>query len=172
MIAEKVVTFASRLLDKPTDYWARIALVENIEMGSGSSYTKYLNKWKTGINGYGVETSVVRKNALHAAINSVLKLQLDTSKTTFAMNAPLHREAWFHPKRWVSDSAISKIFAEFRVCNASLGNRGPTKDGRFFKLCPLCLRMNITALNNEVHMLFDCPFMAQYRNQCEIGRFK
>ena len=32
--------------------------------------------------------------------------------------------------------------------------------------------MNITALNNEVHMLFDCPFMVQYRNQCEIGRFK
>ena len=127
VIAEKVVTFASRLLDKPTEYWARIALVENIEMGSGSSYTKYLNKWKTGINGYGVETSVVRKNALHAAINSVLKLQLDTSKTTFAMNAPLHREAWFHPKRWVSDSAISRFLQNSGCVMQVLGIVGPQR---------------------------------------------
>ena len=172
VLAEKVVGYASTLLDKPNDYWARLALVENINMGSRSSYTTYLNKWKDIGNGYGVDLRLIKKNVRSAAINGALRLQHDTLKTTFAMNAQPLGKAWFHPKAWVSDSGLSKTFAEFRVCNASLGNRGPTRDGRYFKLCPLCERDNIIALNNEVHMVFDCPSMARFRWQCEVGRFK
>ena len=127
----------------------------------------FLNKWKDVCIGYGI-----KKNIQTAAINSALQLQHQTVKTTFAMNAYSLGNAWFHPKPWVSDSGLSKIFAEFRVCNTGLGNRGPTRDGRFFKLCPLCQRDNIVVLNNEVHMLFDCPVMDRYRSMCEVGRFK
>ena len=57
---------------------------------------------------------------------------------------------WFRHKAWVNDSGFSKIIAEFRACNCALGNRGPTKDGQFFKLCPLCSKKGVIALNNEV----------------------
>ena len=68
------------------------------------------------------------------------------------MNGPgfsIKDDRW-RPKSWVNDSCFTRIFAEFRSCNSGLGNRGPTKDGRFFKLCPLCTSAGKTALNNEV----------------------
>ena len=57
---------------------------------------------------------------------------------------------WFKPKPWVSDSGVSRIISAFRICNSGLGNRGPAKNGQFYKLCPLCSNVGITALNNEV----------------------
>ena len=171
LVAEKVATYPAQLLDKPCDYWARIAYEENISMGVKSSYTTYLNKCKSSIDGYGIGPMQLKKNARHAAINSSLRLQTATSKTSFAMNPYRHSEAWFRMKPWVSDSGMSKLYAEFRSCNSGLGNRAPRKDGQTFKLCPLCEKIGLSALNNEVHLLFDCPIMETYRNQCEVGRF-
>ena len=61
--------------------------------------------------------------------------------------------SWFRPKPWVSDSGISRIISSFRICNSGLGNRGPAKNGMFYKLCPLCSKIGIMALNNEVTLL-------------------
>ena len=71
----------------------------------------------------------------------------------------------------MNDSALSKIFAKFRACNVSLGNRGYARDGRRSKLCFLCEKNDIISLNNECHMLIDCPAMEPYRQTCAIGTF-
>ena len=76
-----------------------------------------------------------------------------TSSSTFAMSYPGSSPGnqWFRPKRWVTDSGLSKIFSDFRGCNAGLGNRAPAKNGRYYKLCPLCEKNGQKALNNEVN---------------------
>ena len=68
------------------------------------------------------------------------------------MNGPVVSSVkdWFSPKPWVNDHGSSKIIAQFRACNIGLGNRGPAADGNFYKLCPLCDKTGLKALNNEV----------------------
>ena len=39
---------------KPPDYWGKIAFIENINDGSISPYTQYLNEWKDRTNSFGV----------------------------------------------------------------------------------------------------------------------
>ena len=151
IIAERVIKYSSNLMKKPSSYWPKIALTENLNLGSGNPYTKYLMKMKSATNCYGVGLSQIRKNVDSAAIVSVLDSQRTSCVSSFAIN--MTKGVWFRPKAWVNDSPLSKILSEFRSCNSSLGNRGPTKDGRFFKLCPLCEAKGVFACNNEVRSL-------------------
>ena len=114
-----------------------------------------MNKWKTATNSFGIHQKQIRKNVKHYAIKDVHDRQHATSSTSFPLNCPgtMPANRWFSPKPWINDSGFTKIFAEFRSCNARLGNRGPTKDGRFFKLCPLCSTDSAPQLNNEVTTL-------------------
>ena len=155
IIAEKVIKYAYNIMLKPSSYWPKLAMNENISIGALSPYTRYLQKWKGLTNSFGINPSQIKKSVNLAAISSILKEQRSFCVSSFAMNAPdFHQTTlWFKPKKWVNDSCFTKIFAEFRSCNANLGNRGPTKDGRFFKLCPLCSKVNVTAINNEVCLL-------------------
>ena len=105
------------------------------------------------------------------AINHVERERKKYCVSSFAMSCPSSFTQWFKLKPWVSDSALCKIFAQYRSCNASLGNRGYTKDGRQLKICILCEKSNISALNNECHMLFECSTMEPYRQTCDIGPF-
>ena len=125
---------------------------ENVERHSQSPYTKNLMQWRRVTGSIPFSPRQIKASVHRAAIASVFREQKGVSVTTFAMNGPIssHVNSWFKPKAWVSDSSFSKIFAEFRACNSSLGNRGPAKDGQFYKLCPLCSKIGITALNNEV----------------------
>ena len=85
-------------------------------------------------------------------MKEVISMVHRQKKTTFALSMPGSSTAcpWFSLKPWVSDSGVSKIFAEFRTCNSGLGNRGPAKNGIRYKLCPLCYKQGVMALNNEV----------------------
>ena len=151
VLAEKILLYANKLMAKPHSYWARIALTDQITLGSKSPFVRYLLKWKTVTKSFGLDPKQIRKTVNFTAISSILDEQGRTCATTFAMNGPEstpHR--WFQPKTWVNDSCSSKIIAEFRACNTGLGNRGPAKDGNFYKLCPLCSKTGTTALNNEV----------------------
>ena len=125
---------------------------EQITQGEASPYTRYLIQWKERINAYGLSKDQIAKNVKKAAIHHVLAMVPRFQETTFAMSLPgsCSRLPWFKSKAWVSDSGISKIFAEFRCMNAGLGNRCPAIDGKRYKLCPLCKKQGITALNNEV----------------------
>ena len=173
VIAERVLLYACDTMKKTGDYWARIAMNLNFESGTQSPYTRYLMKWKTKTNANLLSAKLIKKSVNEAAIRDVLEQQREHSTTTFAMNPPdpALKVMWFKPKTWVNDSCSTKIIARFRACNASLGNRGPTKDGRFYSLCPLCSADGIDALNNEVHMIIECPKMTQYRNSCGIASF-
>ena len=190
VIAEKVLLYARKTMAKPLSNWSKLAMNENISLGSASPYTKYLLKWKAATDTFNAPPKLIKSAVKRAAIIDVLDQQRSTSITTFAMNGPGNSStnAWFKPKGWVSDSGFSKIIAQFRSCNSGLGNRGPTKDGQFFKLCPLCAKDEVTALNNEViltlmlftstikfysqvHMLLDCPRMSPYRSSCGLGPF-
>ena len=112
---------------------------------------KYLLKWKAAVNTSLLSAKFIKKSVNKAAIIDVLDQQRKSSVTMFAVVPRDHfQSAWFKPKPWVTDSCHTKVLAMFRSCNASLGNRGPTKDGRFFKLCPLCEEQGVAALNNEV----------------------
>lgn len=152
VIAERVMLYVSKLMTKPSSYWPKLALQDHLDSGSTSNFLKSLNKWKTATNSFGIHPKQIRKNVKHYAIKDVHDRQHATSTTSFSMNCPgtIPANRWFCPKPWINDSGFTKIFAEFRTCNASLGNRGPTKDGRFYKLCPLCSTASTPQLNNEV----------------------
>ena len=142
-IAEKTLLYAHDVMLKKPSYWARMAMTENIALGSKSPYLQQLLKWKKLVSSFGQPRSKIKDSVHTAAVVSVLKEQQALCVSMFAMNGPsvCSKTPWFCPKRWVCDSPFSQIFAQFR---------GPTKDGNFFKLCPLCKNKGILALNNEV----------------------
>ena len=153
VVAEKVLVYANTTMSKARNYWPRMALNMNISLGTKSPYTRYLQKWKNATNASLLSSKSIKVSVNKAAVDYVLRQQKLVSTTTFAMNPPhdsLSKSKWFKPKSWVSDSSSSKIIARFRACNTSLGNRGPTKDGQFFSLCPLCAKVGKDAINNEV----------------------
>ena len=152
VIAEKVLLYASTTMRKPALYWPRIAMSVSMDSGYKSPYTRYLLKWKAATDTSLLSAKLIKRSVARAAIVNVLDQQRVSCTTTFAMNPPetQSKNKWFKPKGWVTDSCRTKIVSQFRACNASLGNRGPTKDGRFFKLCPLCAEISIDAINNEV----------------------
>ena len=118
--------------------------------------------------------NIIRKSVKKASINAILRQRMIAGTTCFAMNPPhgfSRTQQWFKHKPWVSDTLTSKILAQFRLCNAGLGNRAPAADGNFYKLRPLCKRKGIFALNNEVHMVIDCPELACHRKICGLGPF-
>ena len=153
VVAQRVLSYAQKTMMKPYDSWVKIAMTENIRNGSTNWYTRYLSKWKNKTGTFDCGLSQIEKNVKHAAILDVLHRQRREAKTsTFAMNSPSlgRRDSWFKPKNWLNDSGMSKIYAEFRSSNAGLGNRGPARNGQHYKLCPLCAKHGLKALNNEV----------------------
>ena len=151
VIAENVLLYACNTMKKSSCSWQRIAMNVNMSAGQKSPYTRYLMKWKAATDSSLLSSKLVKKAVSRAAVISVLDDQRSHFTTTFAMNPPEPLgHSWFKLKPWVTDSSTTRIFSEFRACNVGLGNRGPTKDGRFFKLCPLCTEVGLDNLNNEV----------------------
>ena len=151
-IAERVLLYARKIMEKPYSFWPKIAYEDSIADGEANPYTKYLLHWKEKTNVFGLNKEQIRKHVRRAAMLDVLSMANQYKTTTFAMSIPgssVHNN-WFKLKKWVSDSGISKIFAQFRSCNSGFGNRAPANDGNRYKLCPLCLTQGIRALNNEV----------------------
>ena len=151
-VAHKVLTYSYSVMIKPCSYWPKIALQEQISCGNKSAYTRYLLKWKTATNSFNLNPKQIKAAVDHFSKIEILNDQKTTSTSTFAMNSPAfsYNCDWFVPKPWVNDSYASKLISEFRACNSGLGNRAPTKNGLFFKLCPLCSKVGIKAINNEV----------------------
>lgn len=152
IIAERVLTYANKTMCKPSSNWAKLAFEYHLGTKPASSYLKYLIKWKDATQTFGVHPKQVEKNVKYFAIQDIINSKNQTSTTAFPLSCPgiSKNNRWFRPKPWVKDSGFTKIFAEFRTCNAGLGNRGPTKDGRFYKLCPLCSTDETIKINNEV----------------------
>ena len=156
IVAEKALLFARAIMSRPITYWPKLAMRENLLVGRENPYARYLMKLKVDSNIVSLNTpKMIRKLVKKAAVDHVLQLQKETYLTTFAMNGPgtSSHQRWFKPKAWVNDSGASKLMAQFRACNAGLGNRGPAADGQHYKLCALCDRKGVKALNNEVLLL-------------------
>ena len=156
-IAERVLVYAYTVMGKPSSFWPKMAMNENLKYSSQSPYAKNLLKWKQSTTSLCLPPKQIKATIKRAAIIDVLKQQRSTGTTTFAMNGPALSSShqWFKPKKWVSDSCCSQIFSQFRSCNSGLGNRIPAKDGKFYKLCPPCANLGIKSLNNEVSS-FTC----------------
>ena len=146
-------------MSKPASYWHKKAITENLSLGSQSPYTRYLVKWKIAYNCSSLLPKHLKSSIKRSSIIEILDQQRAVSTSTFPLVNPgpaSSSHPWFKPKSWVSDSGLSQVFASFRVCNSGLGNRGPAKNGKFYKLCPLCAENGVTALNNEVGYLIKC----------------
>ena len=150
LIAQRVIMYAQDLMAKSNSNWAKKALNEQISQGPVSPYTRYLMRWKDRTNCYNVPLNCIKSSIRSAAIKYVHDSQNSVSLTTFAMSTPGQAKGWFKLKEWVNDTSTSKVIAQFRACNARLGNRGPARNGEVYKLCPLCSRSGVDALNNEV----------------------
>ena len=152
VVAEKTLLYAHDVMRKNSSYWPRMAFTENSDLGSKSPYFQQLKKWKKIVSSFDQSRPCIKASIHKAAVISVLDEQRSSCVSTFSMNGPstCSRTPWFKMKAWVNDSIFSKIFSEFRSCNLGLGNRGPTSDGNFYKLCPLCQKNGNLALNNEV----------------------
>ena len=163
IVAEKVLLYAHSLMAKPSSYWPKLAMNFNISSGSLSPYTRYLLKWKSATNCFNLLPTYIRNAVRRSSIIDVLNQQRSVSTTTFAMlntktgpSGP--NSKWFKPKSWITDSGFSQIYSSFRVCNSGLGNRGPAKNGEFYKLCHLCADTGTVALNNEVQTIITVAF--------------
>ena len=154
-VAEKVLLYARNTMSKPSTFWPKLAMTDNVLLGPKSTYTRYLMKWNQATNFPSSEPKLIKKSIKKLAMSHVLSQQRIFSTSTFAMNPPGSSASnqWFTPKPWVSDSGFSQIFSQFRSCNAGLGNRGPAKNGQIYKLCPLCAKNGQKALNNEVKIM-------------------
>lgn len=152
VVAERVLIFAQRIMTSPSSFWPKLAMNETMRMGSRSPYFRYLLKWKQATDSFDLHPSQIRKSVHRAAILDTVSKQKLVSSSTFAMSFPGTSSVsqWFRPRPWVSDSGLSQIISSFRSCNSGLGNRGPANNGVQYKLCPLCLRNGVRALNNEV----------------------
>ena len=153
LVAKKVLIFAKSVMDKPSTYWPKLAMQENLSQGIKNPYTRYLLNLKSDCNIVSLSSPKHIKESVHgAAIFDVLHQQRSSYLTTFAMSVPdrSSNQSWFKPKSWVNDHGSSKIIAQFRACNIGLGNRGPAANGQFYKMCPLCDKTGLKALNNEV----------------------
>ena len=152
VVAERVLIFAQRIMTSPSSFWPKLAMNETMLMGYKSPYFRYLIKWKQATNSFDLHPSQIRKSVRRAAIIDTVSKQKLVSSSTFAMSFPGTSSAsqWFRPRPWVSDSGLSQIISSFRSCNSGIGNRGPAKNGVQYKLCPLCLKNGVRALNNEV----------------------
>ena len=150
LIAQKVIIYAHNVMKKPDSNWAKKAFKEQVSQGSASPYARYLLRWKSLTNCFNLPVACIKSSVKSAAIKQVKQSQQEVCVTSFAMNTPAKNKEWFKPKPWVSDSSTSKMIAQFRTCNARLGNRGPARNGESYKLCPLCAKSGINALNNEV----------------------
>ena len=171
LVAERFIGYSIKTMNRAPSYWTKMALEEHILLDRKSEYLKHLCKLKNSCQISSSSLSRIKKQIKVLAIRGVESEREKYCISTFSMNLPNTFNQWFKLKPWVSDSALSKIFAEFRACNASLGNRGYNFDGRLSKICILCNNSGIIALNNECHMLFDCSAMEPYRQSCDIGVF-
>ena len=153
ILSEKVLLYAHNIMNKPATYWAKLAMDEHLVTGSRSSYARYLLKLKTSTNCLLMNPDQIKKSVHNSAIANIFNQLHATSTTSFPLmqeRCSYSKLPWFKIKPWVSDSGVSRIISTFRICNSGLGNRGPAKNGQFYKLCPLCSRAGLVALNNEV----------------------
>ena len=153
MIQEKVLVYAQKTMEQNPCYWPKIAMEECLKMGVRSSYYRYLRNIKESLDAFGLNKRQIKATVHQAAINYVVEQQKAVWTSTFAMSKPSlgGRYKWFKLKSWLNDTPRCKIFNTFRICNAGLGNRGPTKNGQIHKLCPLCIKKGTLAINNEVY---------------------
>ena len=157
LVAEKAMLFNSKVMKKPHSNWARVAMDESINEGISNPYIKYLLQWRMRTNCHSCDPKVIKRAVRVSSRKFILQEKKRTSTTSFALNTvDDSKPTWFKPKPWVNDSGCSKILSLFRACNSGLGNRGPAKNGEFYKLCPLCQKVGIIALNNEVKQIFVC----------------
>ena len=169
LVAERFIGFSIKNMKQPRSYWSKLAFEEHLQLGNQSDYLKHLCHLKNRTNTFGVSLQQAKKLIKVQAISSVKSEREKYSVSTFSMSIPTTFKQWFKMKPWVTDSVLSKTFSEFRSCNASLGNRGYTEDGRQSKLCFLCENNGIVALNND--MLFECSAMEPYRHTCDLSTF-
>ena len=151
IVAEKVLMYAFSVMTSPSSRWARIAMDENLKLGSSSPYTRWLRKWKLATGSSCVSQEDIQKDIRRSAIAYVLREKERTMITSFPLNMDVLTSKWFSLKPWVSDSILSKMFARFRCCNLVLGNRGYHYGGEPVPLCPLCSSRGLHRLNNEVN---------------------
>ena len=152
IIDEKVLLYNKKIMEKPVDSWSKQAYMELLNMGDKSPYMKNLNKIKESYMSFGKSRKEIKLKIDQTAVRHVLEQKRKVCTSMFSTTTPFisKRYSWFKTKSWVDDSETCKIFNEFRCCNAGLGNSGPTKDGRFSKLCFLCKNEGRIAINNEV----------------------
>ena len=138
LVAERFLLFANKTLLQAKSYWSKIAMDEQIKLGLSSPYIRNLIKYRKLVGSLDLPAENLKQKLRRVTVNRVINERRKYCVTLSSMSLPTNLGMWFKKKPWVNDSAYSKILAEFRSCNSGLGNRGPTRDGRFYKMCPLC----------------------------------
>ena len=66
---------------------------------------------------------------------------------------------------------LGRVYHEFLVCHAGLGNRGPLKNGAEFKDCPLCEEQGYGERPiNEMHVILTCPALKEERKWAGVDK--
>ena len=61
VIAERVMLYSLTVMSKPSSFWPKTAMTENISDGQKSPYFRYLMKWKVETGSFGICPELVKK---------------------------------------------------------------------------------------------------------------
>ena len=161
VICQKVLQYVEKLKNKPRNNFASICYSE-----STSKCTKF-SKY--------VETQVLMlttaphfpaniPQAVKITVKDFIKRELSKFSSCFVISTPDLVDIG-KTKSWVSDSPDSESYAKFRCMNVRLGNRFPTLTGFSSHFCPFCLERGANVLNNEIHLVIECPYFSPIRSK-------
>ena len=166
VICQKVLQFVDKLKTRPKNNLASDCYVQSVRQNDKFQryVTSQLNMLTTSPHFPSDIPQVVK-----LSIREYLKETLPGTPSCFALSLPDTKEIG-SPKVWLNDSTESETYAKFRSMNACLGNRYPTQTGFSSSLCLFCQQNNMPALNNEVHLVVECPFFEGTRQATALGR--
>ena len=158
--------FYFRVLQLPSTRWVKKAMIEHRSMGWQSSYIKYIDKVRESVClNFFPPTDRYLKTHLYAWALSDVNSSL--AKLSLPYVSPLRN---FKRQPYVFEHSHLDTIAQFRLSNASLGNRFPRWAGVLYArqtVCPLC-----NSLLSEDHVILSCPSIETDRSNMGITFFR
>ena len=159
---KKVIQYHEKIKEKEECDLVKKALRETEKLGSKSGYARLIEDMKEELKEF---------RNLEDWYSQVTNKERDSNKSS----------CWLLPKFGTREESMKlkyhgwgedrKTYAEFVTMNTGLGNRAPILGHPQYKICKLCEKKNQTVNINEIHMLFECPWLDEPRTELGIKEF-
>ena len=151
---------------KEEETWTRKAFEEAVRMGNSSNYVQRIQMMMRQL---GLEKPAELEDRLQEYAAETTNKEVKRCRATSVAIRRVTEVEPFRKTPLFRQTAMSKNFHEFITMNAGLGNRKALEGRHRMLSCELCGDPS-TALN-EIHVLFECTYLKQARDQTGIKAF-